>query len=248
LVVGHVFDPVLIAFVKRGHLFQGRYQAILVEDVTALARVVDYIHLNPVRAGIVSADQIAQFRWSSLGRFVRGARPSFLVANDFLATRGLNDSREGWCDYIEQMQDLAANAAEQERQGFGGTSRGWAIGAASFPFCAVHRRNHSVTLEAIDPNEYIRVIHGRSFGSGSSVDFTASNIARIEGLFLSCYLTPFLWPAPKPQGLTPFLWPRMTSYPPYLEQRGRLHSNPPVKSQDLTSFRSLCLPQSRVKT
>ena len=38
---------------ERGHLFQGRYQSPLVENVAALLRVVDYIHLNPVRAGIV---------------------------------------------------------------------------------------------------------------------------------------------------------------------------------------------------
>jgi putative transposase len=38
---------------ERGHLFQGRYKAILVEDAAALACVVDYIHLNPVRAGFV---------------------------------------------------------------------------------------------------------------------------------------------------------------------------------------------------
>src|SRR5476651_2071950 len=38
---------------ERGHLFQGRYQAILVENLSALGRVVDYLHLNPVRAGMV---------------------------------------------------------------------------------------------------------------------------------------------------------------------------------------------------
>lgn len=30
---------------KRGHLFQGRYHALLVEDDAALARLVNYIHL-----------------------------------------------------------------------------------------------------------------------------------------------------------------------------------------------------------
>jgi REP element-mobilizing transposase RayT len=37
-----------------GHLFQGRYQALLVEDASALQRVVHYIDLNSVRAGIVT--------------------------------------------------------------------------------------------------------------------------------------------------------------------------------------------------
>ncbi len=39
---------------ERGRAFQGRYQAILVEPGVHLARLVDYIHLNPVRARIVA--------------------------------------------------------------------------------------------------------------------------------------------------------------------------------------------------
>jgi putative transposase len=35
---------------ENGHLFQGRYKSLLVEDGAALGRVADYIHLNPVRA------------------------------------------------------------------------------------------------------------------------------------------------------------------------------------------------------
>jgi putative transposase len=58
---------------ERGHLFQGRYQSLLVEDDATLLRLVNYIHLNPVRAKIVTPEQAAAFRWSSLGRFVRGA-------------------------------------------------------------------------------------------------------------------------------------------------------------------------------
>ncbi len=46
-----------------GHLFQGRFGAILVERETYLLELVRYISLNPVRAGIVaSADE---WRWSS---------------------------------------------------------------------------------------------------------------------------------------------------------------------------------------
>ena len=43
---------------ERGHLFQGRYQAQLIEDALALGRVVDYIHLNPVRAGLVAPEAV----------------------------------------------------------------------------------------------------------------------------------------------------------------------------------------------
>ena len=37
-----------------GHVFQGRYKALLIEDRGSLLRVVNYIHLNPVRAGLLT--------------------------------------------------------------------------------------------------------------------------------------------------------------------------------------------------
>lgn len=46
-----------------GHLFQGRFAAILVERETYLLELVRYVALNPVRAGIVSVPE--DWRWSS---------------------------------------------------------------------------------------------------------------------------------------------------------------------------------------
>ena len=60
---------------ERGHVFQGRYQAIVVEDGAHLGAVAHYIHLNPVRARIVSVRQANEYRWSSL-RFLRPILPS----------------------------------------------------------------------------------------------------------------------------------------------------------------------------
>lgn len=57
-----------------GHLFQGRFKSILVDDATYLKELIRYIHLNPVRASIVSDPQ--HYLWSShkaymgLGEFV----------------------------------------------------------------------------------------------------------------------------------------------------------------------------------
>lgn len=38
---------------RRGHLFQGRYKAIVCDRDSYLLELVRYIHLNPVRAGLV---------------------------------------------------------------------------------------------------------------------------------------------------------------------------------------------------
>ncbi len=48
-----------------GHLFQGRYKAILVEAQSYLLELVRYIHLNPVRARLV--EEPAAYRWSGIG-------------------------------------------------------------------------------------------------------------------------------------------------------------------------------------
>ncbi|MDA8427678.1 MAG: transposase [Geobacteraceae bacterium] len=46
-----------------GHLFQGRYKAIMVDADAYLAELVRYIHLNPVRAKMV--DDPGEYPWSS---------------------------------------------------------------------------------------------------------------------------------------------------------------------------------------
>ncbi len=38
---------------RMGHLFQGRYKALLLDRDAYLLELVRYIHLNPVRAGLV---------------------------------------------------------------------------------------------------------------------------------------------------------------------------------------------------
>jgi REP element-mobilizing transposase RayT len=48
---------------RSGHLFQGRYQAVLVDADTYLLELAAYIHLNPVRAGMVDRPEL--YPWSS---------------------------------------------------------------------------------------------------------------------------------------------------------------------------------------
>jgi putative transposase len=57
---------------RSGHLFQGRFKAHLVEEQGHFLEVSRYIHLNPVRAGIVSRPEA--YRWSSYRSYWRAAR------------------------------------------------------------------------------------------------------------------------------------------------------------------------------
>jgi hypothetical protein len=50
-----------------GHLFGGRYKAILVEESDYLTRLIHYVHLNPVRAGLVKRSEgLESYPWCSL--------------------------------------------------------------------------------------------------------------------------------------------------------------------------------------
>ena len=48
---------------RRGYLYQGRYKSIMVQSGIYLLRLLRYVHLNPVRAGIVRHPE--EFAWSS---------------------------------------------------------------------------------------------------------------------------------------------------------------------------------------
>ena len=68
---------------KVGHLFQGRFTAILVDRDAYLLEVCRYVELNPVRAGMVDSPQA--WAWSSYRAHV-GQTPS----PEWLDTEGLH--------------------------------------------------------------------------------------------------------------------------------------------------------------
>ena len=60
-----------------GHLFSGRYKALVVDGDTAgyLRTVCDYVHLNPSRASLLAAEQpLSAYRWSSYPHYLQPTR------------------------------------------------------------------------------------------------------------------------------------------------------------------------------
>jgi len=50
---------------RSGHLFQNRYKSIVCEEEPYLLELVRYIHLNPLRAGMVAnLDELDHYKWS----------------------------------------------------------------------------------------------------------------------------------------------------------------------------------------
>jgi putative transposase len=70
-----------------GHLFQGRYNAIIVEKDNHLLSLCRYVVLNPVRVGLIKRPE--QWRWSSYRATIGLVkRPSFLTVDWILSQFG----------------------------------------------------------------------------------------------------------------------------------------------------------------
>jgi REP element-mobilizing transposase RayT len=99
-----------------GHLFQGRFRAILIEADEYLIPLSRYIHLNPVKAKLVGTPDA--YAWSSYGAVVGKADcPGFLNRDDILSRFG-DHPREAVARYrryvegmdIERLEDPLRNA------------------------------------------------------------------------------------------------------------------------------------------
>jgi len=142
---------------ENGHVFQGRYKALVLEDTAALCRVVDYIHLNPVRAGAVSAEQVGHYRWSSLKRLLEKKRLEGMRCAEWLEARGdWKDNARGIAAYHEYLKGIGADEKLQKEKGIMGLSRGWAIGTHGWRVALAREHSHKalsrgVEREAIEP-------------------------------------------------------------------------------------------------
>ncbi len=79
-----------------GHLFQGRFKSVLVEAETHLHLLTRYIHLNPVRAGIVRSP--SDYKWSSYRIFL-----------------GLK-KRPNWFEVTKTLEIFGGSKKEQRRR------------------------------------------------------------------------------------------------------------------------------------
>jgi putative transposase len=141
---------------RSGHLFQGRFKSILVEADSYFAELARYIHLNPVRAKIVSKPN--EYSWSSYGAYMRGKDDSFIDmdrAKQLLAM----DLRK-YPEFVEDAQDCP--------DPFKNIYAGFLLGSARFikdKLCQIkdeveskdfaHKR---AAKSLIDPDDIVRTV------------------------------------------------------------------------------------------
>jgi putative transposase len=113
----------------RGHVFQGRYKALLIEEGESVLRVVNYIHLNPVRARIQTVETLMQYELSSFPKFYQRRRPACLASRDWLWLAGeLKATAAGLRCYHRYLAMAAEEQADRRSALYGELCRGWYIG------------------------------------------------------------------------------------------------------------------------
>ena len=85
---------------RTGHVFQGRFKAILLDSDSYLLELVRYIHLNPVRAGIVS--QSAEYLWSGHHALLGNEELPWFTSEWVLSqfSTEISQARKGYYEFV----------------------------------------------------------------------------------------------------------------------------------------------------
>jgi putative transposase len=121
---------------RTGHIFQGRFKALLLDADGYLLELVRYVHLNPVRAGMVDLPE--QYPWSGhrayLGQEVLPWLTTEWVLSHFGPT--IKVGREAYRGFVDEGMN------EERRSEFhSGTCEGRILGDDTFVDDALNRSN-----------------------------------------------------------------------------------------------------------
>ena len=94
---------------RSGHLFQGRYKAILVEDESYWTGLSYYIHLNPIRARMVT--DLAKYQWSSYPAYLGKIKYEWLSGEEILRRFG-RSKREQVRNYRQATREISGKEKE----------------------------------------------------------------------------------------------------------------------------------------
>jgi putative transposase len=140
-----------------GHLFGDRYKAVLVEGVEFghgeyLSNLIDYVHLNPVRAGLIKLtgeQSLSEYRWSSLASgylVAAGQRPEWMKTEEGFGIVGIKDTVKGRREYLARIEakGLEGEGVPKQpgNQSLQSTlTRGWYWGTEQFKEALLSRAN-----------------------------------------------------------------------------------------------------------
>ncbi|NTW84379.1 MAG: hypothetical protein HGB36_13645 [Chlorobiaceae bacterium] len=104
---------------RAGHLFQNRYKSIICEEELYFDKLVVYIHLNPLRAGLVeNLQQLADYPWSGHAALMNKVRCDWMDRDYVLKFFGRTEgsARKAYLVFLESEMGIDR---EQELSGGG---------------------------------------------------------------------------------------------------------------------------------
>ena len=110
-----------------GHLFQNRYKSILCEEEPYFAKLVSYIHLNPLRARqVTTLEELERYPWSGHAAIMGWAEHSWqdteYVLQQFGRTAG--SARKAYLDFVSE-QSFLGRQSELTGGGLLRSAGGW---------------------------------------------------------------------------------------------------------------------------
>ncbi|ABQ25156.1 transposase [Geotalea uraniireducens] len=99
---------------KSGHVFQGRYKAVMVDADAYLLELASYIHLNPVRARI--AGQPENYRWSSHQAYL-GKESLPWLETDFILSQFSTNVTDARIKFVVFVGERLAEGRREEFHG-----------------------------------------------------------------------------------------------------------------------------------
>ena len=115
-----------------GHLFGGRYKAQIIDGRSPgyLRRACDYVHLNPVRAGLVGPEEKLEcYRWSSYPAYRQNSlRPKWLRVDRLMGEHGLVEDTAKSRRELERIMNQARVAPGDQPP----LTKAWRLGAEDF--------------------------------------------------------------------------------------------------------------------
>ena len=120
-----------------GHVFSGRYKGVIVDGSGNgyLKTVCDYVHLNPVRANLLSLEEdLEAFPWSSYPEYLKKAskRPEWLRVDRLLGEWGAADTLRGRRVFQAGMAQRKDEEMEKPSEEWKGLRWGWYWGPEDF--------------------------------------------------------------------------------------------------------------------
>lgn len=92
-----------------GHLFQGVFKAVRIEDDEQLIHVLRYIHINPVVSSVIRELDLKSYPYSSFSEYIskrEGLCNKDLISNYFSSVEKLRDFTFNQMDYGKRLEAI----------------------------------------------------------------------------------------------------------------------------------------------